>query len=341
MAKITSFPRGDDGDGYYYIVESDNGRDRKQFYNEEEARNFYRYLQGLDDQHRIVEQNDQIIEGQRKGFNHPRKVVQELDPEYAEWLRFKKATDPAFIAWKAEEEKKKQQQRDLEEQKRRETNEQIEALRRSKLEQTYRSSLSQMIQQINLCEQGLHALSEILPDVKSLYKIRCKPSVSFFAKRDWYNEGKFYQFGLDDSAFRNHMSNFLTINILALTSEMENLKRKMKGVEESPTIVDIFSYVQSDFQQEIKKFKLNNMATLDKYVSDIIEMEKLVQNFSVSGVIDSIKVNGIKSKYMSENRVYHDLAHTIKKKLTIINQKYPQLGWRYYDSRIWGTLCIF
>ena len=183
MAKFETHAYDGDDDGYFYIVESDKGTDRKQFRNEEEARSYYRYLQQLDDQHRVVEQNDQIIACQRKGYNRPQKVVQELDPEYAEWLRFKKATDLAFLKWKEEEEKKKAQQRELEEQKQRELERQREAARRNELEKGYRFSLTQMQDQLNLCEQGMCALAELLPDIKSLYRVSCKPSESFFAKK--------------------------------------------------------------------------------------------------------------------------------------------------------------
>ena len=44
--------------------------------------------------------------------NKPQVVRQVLDPEYQEWLQFKKETDSAFIAWKAAEDRKKTSKRE-------------------------------------------------------------------------------------------------------------------------------------------------------------------------------------------------------------------------------------
>lgn len=101
-------------DSEYYIVESDNGTNRKYFRNEEEARSYYRYLQLLDDQHHVVEQNKQIIANQHRNAVQSQRVVQVLDPEYEEWLRFKKAKDPEFQQWKEEEERKIKERKELE-----------------------------------------------------------------------------------------------------------------------------------------------------------------------------------------------------------------------------------
>lgn len=114
----------------YVEVYRDDYSCRKRFkYREEEdeADAYFNYLQSLDNQEISIQKQNQIAEQlkrqndlseqQLKAQNHynnqsfPRPVApptQRLDPEYEEWLRYKKATDPAYQKWKAEEERKKQ-----------------------------------------------------------------------------------------------------------------------------------------------------------------------------------------------------------------------------------------
>ena len=129
MAKIDFIDRGHEPDEY--VVKRDDGSCYKCFRDYSEARAYYNYLQQLDDQQRSVQQNDEIIANQRRLIeiqerksripphrpSVPQVTKQVLDPEYEEWLRFKKATDPAFIAWKAEEERKKNEKLELEHKK--------------------------------------------------------------------------------------------------------------------------------------------------------------------------------------------------------------------------------
>lgn len=116
----------------YVDVYRDNYSCRKRFkYHEEEAEidAYFNHLQFLDNQEVSIQKQNQIAEQlkrqndlseqQLKAQNHlnhqtfPRPIplpTQKLDPEYEEWLRYKKATDPEFKKWKAEEARKKAEQ---------------------------------------------------------------------------------------------------------------------------------------------------------------------------------------------------------------------------------------
>ena len=100
-----------------YVVQRDDGSCYKRFKDYSEARDYYNYLQQLDDQRRSVQQNDEIIANQKRllemqarnnqTHSRPQVTRQVMDPEYLEWLRYKKATDPAYLKWKKEEDAKK------------------------------------------------------------------------------------------------------------------------------------------------------------------------------------------------------------------------------------------
>ena len=92
-----------------YVVQRDDGSCYKRFKNYSEARDYYNYLQQFDDQRKSVKQNDKIIANQKRLLemqaqnnrmpNRPIVTRQVLDPEYQEWLQFKKETDPAYLKW--------------------------------------------------------------------------------------------------------------------------------------------------------------------------------------------------------------------------------------------------
>lgn len=103
-----------------YVVQRDDGSCYKRFHDSSEARAYYNHLQQLDDQRRTVEQNDEIIANQKRLIEAqernsrisnrspippmPTVSRQILDPEYKEWLQFKKETDPAYKRWKLQKE---------------------------------------------------------------------------------------------------------------------------------------------------------------------------------------------------------------------------------------------
>lgn len=117
----------------YVEVYRDNYTCRKRFkYREEEADAdaYFNYLQSLDNeeisiqnQNRIAEQlkrqnelSEQQIKAQNR-YNHqtfPRPVApstQIVDPEYREWLQFKKETDPEYKKWKRAKEEEEARKR--------------------------------------------------------------------------------------------------------------------------------------------------------------------------------------------------------------------------------------
>ena len=93
---------------------------RRRFKNHEEdteAELYFSYLQSLDNQIKISaqleHQNELTKENHSNSYSTPSSTqfprrppvsTQKLDPEYAEWLQFKKETDPKFIQWKKEKE---------------------------------------------------------------------------------------------------------------------------------------------------------------------------------------------------------------------------------------------
>lgn len=132
-------------------VQRDNGSNYRIFDSFEEAQIYYDYLQTLDNQEKALSQNQKIIENQNrileqnKGLRTaPRiqQVRQVLDPEYEEWLRYKKETDPAYQKWKKEKDAEKAKI-NAERAKRNEELEKIRAARiRKEQESHYRSQIS-------------------------------------------------------------------------------------------------------------------------------------------------------------------------------------------------------
>ena len=133
----------DDGD---YMVSKDDSTMTKYFDNREDAEVYYHYLIQIETQERIadnqekaVKQNEQIIKNQNRIIDdfprYPRIqiVKQEMDPEYEEWLRFQKATNPKFKKWKADEERKVKEKERKEAEKKRKEQEAIENKRKELL----------------------------------------------------------------------------------------------------------------------------------------------------------------------------------------------------------------
>ena len=113
MALISCY---DDAHGdTIWVVERSNGSsdDRKRFYTYEEAELYMNYLksvedreQGLVQQQQIIDNQQKLIELQKEQQRRPQVSRQVLDPQYEEWLRFKKETDPAYRKWKEERDAK-------------------------------------------------------------------------------------------------------------------------------------------------------------------------------------------------------------------------------------------
>ena len=109
------------------IVSKDDGTKARRFTNSEEADAYYEYLKREEVQDSIamnqaaaVAQNKEIIanqqrliEAQENGRHisnrppFPQPIKQILDPEYREWLRFQKETNPEYLKWKKEKEEEK------------------------------------------------------------------------------------------------------------------------------------------------------------------------------------------------------------------------------------------
>lgn len=116
------------------IVSKNDYTQKRIFTDKDEADAYYDYLRKEEMQEEAaraqlttVEQNKQIIENQKRlievqEYNRrmpqrppfPQPSRQVLDPEYREWLQFKKETDPEYLRWKrnkaAEEERRKQEE---------------------------------------------------------------------------------------------------------------------------------------------------------------------------------------------------------------------------------------
>ncbi len=116
------------------IVSKDDGTKTRRFTNSEEADAYYEYLKREEVQDSIaknqaaaVAQNKEIIANQQRLIEaqernnripprppFPQPTRQILDPDYKEWLQFKKETDPEYKKWKkakeAEEIRKRQEE---------------------------------------------------------------------------------------------------------------------------------------------------------------------------------------------------------------------------------------
>lgn len=149
----TNHPYGD------YIVYSDEGYALRRFPDDEQGRAqaeaYFHEVQQLDNQKRIISQNQELINFQRTqrfpqpsrqtpdSFNFqktprfPQPSGQILDPEYREWLQFKKETDPEFKQWKRQKELEKAR---LKAEQERIERERIEAERRRRQEEEQRKA---------------------------------------------------------------------------------------------------------------------------------------------------------------------------------------------------------
>lgn len=157
-----------------YIIYSDEGRALRRFPDNEfgrsQAEAYYHEIQHLDNQQKIIAQNQAIIDANKRpsySFPPPRSR-QELDPEYREWLQFKKETDPKFRMWKIQKEQKEleaklhQAEREREERLKceKEVQEQIKHERRRRQAEEHKRALAieaerqredEIIQKIKTC----------------------------------------------------------------------------------------------------------------------------------------------------------------------------------------------
>lgn len=130
-------------------VSKDDGTKRRRFTDKDEAEEYYEYLKREEVQDSIaknqaeaVAQNKEIIANQERLIksqernrpsHHQTFTRQILDPEYREWIRFQKETNPKYKQWKKEqeeelarqeatrkEEERKRREREIEEQQKKE-----------------------------------------------------------------------------------------------------------------------------------------------------------------------------------------------------------------------------
>lgn len=104
-----------------YIVEKDDGSCYKRFTTYKEAELYQAYLQQQENQEKLVFEQKRTADetaALRKATEEKNRIERErafrppfpppprqvIDPEYQEWLQFKKATDPEYLKWKIEKE---------------------------------------------------------------------------------------------------------------------------------------------------------------------------------------------------------------------------------------------
>ena len=107
MARLGRYYEEDNIPWGDYVVYSDEGRMLRKFPDNElgraQAEAYFHEVQQLDNQKRIISQNQELINSQRVP-RHPQPSRQILDPEYREWLQYKKETDPEYKKWKKQKE---------------------------------------------------------------------------------------------------------------------------------------------------------------------------------------------------------------------------------------------
>lgn len=321
--------------GGEYGVQRDDGTCYKSFTDFADAQAYCNYLQQLDNQQKVVDQNKQIIANQQTLINQnsskqsehrhlipPQKqqVVQVLDPEYLEWLRYKKATDLEFLKWKEEEERKRQEQQ--EEVKKT----QAEKIRKEEQQLCWKK-VGEFKSKIYKVETCLIIWKEIFSDVLKLYKIKCKPSESFYSNTKQYagGNGSFFQFGLLDDKYRADNIDFLCVDIQVQYLVLEELKQLIEEFSNSQNIIDTFSDRESKFNRCLAEFKLGKKQInyLFKYVYDIVTSEYIIRKFTGHGLLESSKINRIKKQYFNDNKHYHSLASSILNRIFTLRSKYP------------------
>lgn len=107
MARLGRYYEDDNTPWGDYVVYSDEGRILRKFPDNElgraQAEAYFHEVQQLDNQKKIISQNQELINSQRAPrFPQPSRQI--LDPEYREWLQFKKETDPEYKKWKRQKE---------------------------------------------------------------------------------------------------------------------------------------------------------------------------------------------------------------------------------------------
>ena len=159
MARFDSITSENRWDKTEYVVTRDDGTCYKCFTDFDEAKAYYQYLQQLDNQEKLVAQNQQIINNQNAILDFQKQAQQNtprfipskpiFDPEYEEWLRYKKATDTKYQEWKRNEDRKKREaQKKLDEENRiwREQNEK-DTIKKSVTQ--FRNELKQQTDSLN------------------------------------------------------------------------------------------------------------------------------------------------------------------------------------------------
>lgn len=171
MARLNSITSDSRWDKTEYVVTRDDGSCYKCFTDYEAARTYYQYLQQLDNQEKMIAQNQQIINNQNSLLDYQKKNNQNIprfipskpihDPEYDEWLRYKKATDPKYQEWKREEARKKREIERTQEEENRIWREQNE-------KQEIKKSLPQFKHQLKQLTDGLDAYIKWVPIVRKV-----------------------------------------------------------------------------------------------------------------------------------------------------------------------------
>lgn len=331
MARILAYE--DAHDRIYYVVVRSDGKSegRKEFYSYAEAEAYQNYLQSIEDRERALAQNQQIIANQERLIRsqeqqriRPNVTRQVLDPQYEEWLRFKKATDPAFIAWKAEEEKKK---------KAKEDEERIKMAQRKKEEDM--SYLKRRLKDVAYIENRINSELKVYQHVSALYREALSISTSSSMVISYYSDNEYS----DTFKIPGHVLIESYDSENKIKSSHERVLVSMKSIPDVASYIDDLRNFASQCNRGIFDDRIKTLSSFEnalfcfymyfgKSLSKIAEGYKsLYSTYWLDGYFSARKPHGLftKQKIRSAFNEYKRNNLSKYKSLIEINRRFQEL----------------
>ena len=319
MALISCY---DDAHGdTVWVVERSNGSSdgRKRFSSYEEAELYMNCLksiedreQGLVQQQQIIDNQQKLIELQQNQQRRPQVTRQVLDPQYEEWLRFKKATDPAFVRWKAEEDKKKSIK---------EEEEKAERLKRQN--EADRSYLELKMRDVLFHEHNLQKYMDVYNRVATLYLEALRVSFTSSSKIEYRTED-----GYDDLQFNGGIMVEQYDYGQYLKNSYEDVKRLLGEIPNIDAYIQDLKHLSKSGNRKEFDIKIQKISNLDNRLSNfytyfsevtlkIIKQYRSLSpsNFSPYGLVARLKVNNVVNSYLRDNEHNIKAIENIHKRL--------------------------
>ena len=299
MARLYTYE--DAHDNTRWVVERSGftGEGRREFDTYTEAKAYQDYLQSIEDREKALAQNDEIIANQKRLIElqgrqnsrpmSPQYTRPNYDPEYQEWLRFKKDTDPAFRRWKAEEERKRIQAEN-ERQARQRQNE------REREQRDYEYKLKNF----GKIKERLSECERLYPKITSIYNKLLE--INFVESRELE-----YETGYRDELYGGYEAYTFKINggKLVFTNNITDaIKKSIDYIKQSNYANIDLNEVESHLVSLSKNFDKINF---DKLYGSINELLKMFECFYGNVYAAAFSRNGYYDDYKSsyENKTWN------------------------------------